>query len=62
MIERAIKRLEQRLVKILKGASKDKGVSFEETGIDQLFVDEAHAHGGRPHDHHTYGNRQPGLL
>jgi N12 class adenine-specific DNA methylase len=40
-IERAIERLEQRLALILSKATKDKGVSFEETGIDQLFVDEA---------------------
>lgn len=41
-IERAKARLEQRLEKVLSVADKDKGVTFEETGIDQLFVDEAH--------------------
>lgn len=41
-LERQKKRLEQRLERILNNASKDKGVSFEESGIDQLFVDEAH--------------------
>ncbi|MDX9893911.1 MAG: PLxRFG domain-containing protein [Desulfofustis sp.] len=41
-LERQMRRLEQRLEKILNNASKDKGVSFEESGIDQLFVDEAH--------------------
>jgi len=41
-IERHKKRLEQRLEKILASQAKDKGVTFEETGIDQIFVDEAH--------------------
>lgn len=41
-IEQAKARLEQRLEKVLSAADKDKGVTFEETGIDQLFVDEAH--------------------
>ncbi len=39
-IERAIKRLEERQARITTG--KDVGVTFEETGIDYLFVDEAH--------------------
>ncbi|MFI8413588.1 helicase-related protein [Paeniglutamicibacter gangotriensis] len=39
-IERAIKRLEERHARITTG--KDVGVTFEETGIDYLFVDEAH--------------------
>lgn len=42
-IERTKERLRQRLEKTLSAASKDKGVTFEETGIDQIFVDEAHA-------------------
>lgn len=42
-IERLKKRLDEKLKKILSAANKDKGVTFEETGIDQLFVDEAHA-------------------
>lgn len=41
-IERAKARLEQRLEKVLSTVGKDQGVTFEETGIDQLFVDEAH--------------------
>jgi N12 class adenine-specific DNA methylase/predicted RNA methylase len=40
-IERAKKRLEQRLKKMLSADSKDTGLTFEETGIDQIFVDEA---------------------
>nr|WP_281355422.1 helicase-related protein [Pseudarthrobacter psychrotolerans] len=39
-VERAIKRLEERHARITTG--KDVGVTFEETGIDYLFVDEAH--------------------
>lgn len=42
-LERLKKRLEARLKKIMDSAGKDKGVNFEETGIDQIFVDEAHA-------------------
>ena len=41
-VERLKKRLEGRLEKILAAKGKDTGISFEETGIDQLFVDEAH--------------------
>jgi N12 class adenine-specific DNA methylase len=39
-VEKAIKRIEERHGKITTG--KDTGVTFEETGIDYLFVDEAH--------------------
>jgi N12 class adenine-specific DNA methylase len=35
-------RLEQRLEALLDERAKDDGVAFEETGIDYLFVDEAH--------------------
>ena len=42
-IERVIKSLEQKLVKMMSQQGKDKGVTFEESGVDQLFVDEAHA-------------------
>ncbi|MGH8562699.1 MAG: PLxRFG domain-containing protein [Gammaproteobacteria bacterium] len=44
LIERQKKRLEQRLAKLISGERKDKGVHFEETGIDMLFVDEAQAY------------------
>lgn len=40
-IERQIKKMEQRLDKALSQAGKDLGVSFEDAGIDQIFVDEA---------------------
>lgn len=39
-VERAIKRIEERHARITTG--KDNGVTFEESGIDYLFVDEAH--------------------
>ncbi|GAB3253095.1 helicase-related protein [Arthrobacter pigmenti] len=39
-VEKAIKRLEERHERIVGG--KTPGVTFEETGIDYLFVDEAH--------------------
>lgn len=43
-IENTIEKMEARLEEIAKGENKDKGINFEETGIDQLFVDEAHKH------------------
>ena len=38
--------LEQRLKKLAESATtrKDRGLTFEETGIDYLFIDEAHQH------------------
>jgi N12 class adenine-specific DNA methylase/predicted kinase len=41
-IEKAKKRLETKLDKLLKKEKKDQGVIFEELGVDFLFVDEAH--------------------
>jgi len=41
-IERAIKRLENKLVKRSKQSTKDQVLTFEELGIDMLAVDEAH--------------------
>jgi N12 class adenine-specific DNA methylase len=41
-IETAIKNLKVKLERILTAAGKDDAVAFEDTGIDQLFVDEAH--------------------
>lgn len=40
-IERGLKRFEERLARLQAKGARDKGVSFEETGIDFLFVDEA---------------------
>lgn len=41
-LEKAKKRLQDKLTKLLNEDRKDDGVSFEESGIDHLFVDEAH--------------------
>jgi N12 class adenine-specific DNA methylase len=42
-LEGALARAEERLKKLTDGA-KDPGITFEETGIDYLFVDEAHGY------------------
>lgn len=41
-VEKAIERLSQRLSGSMKGGRKDQVFTFEEMGIDFLFVDEAH--------------------
>lgn len=43
-LEKAKKRLEKKIEDRAKRADKDKTVSFEELGVDALFVDEAHAY------------------
>ena len=45
-IERQKKDLEEKLKKQMESSllNKDKGLSFEESGIDFLFIDEAHTH------------------
>ena len=42
-LERASKRLEARLADLTAKERKDDGVTFEELGVDFLFVDEAHS-------------------
>jgi N12 class adenine-specific DNA methylase len=42
-LERRIAQMEENYKRLLAEHSKDDGVRFEETGIDYLFVDEAHA-------------------
>ena len=42
-LEKAAKRLEVKLDKLLNQDRKDDGITFEELGVDFLFVDEAHA-------------------
>ena len=42
-LEGALARAEERLKKLTDGI-KDPGITFEETGIDYLFVDEAHGY------------------
>jgi len=41
-IEQRIEQLENRLVSKQRGEKKDKVLTFEELGVDRLFVDEAH--------------------
>lgn len=41
-LEKAKKRAEARLEKLLATEKKDVGIEFEQTGIDFMFVDEAH--------------------
>lgn len=41
-LEQTKKRLRDRLEKLTNGTVKDKAVTFEELGVDKLFVDEAH--------------------
>ena len=41
-LEKSRKRLETKLRELLAEARKDEGLTFEELGIDRLFVDEAH--------------------
>ena len=42
-LEKAAKRLEGRLAALLNRERKDEGITFEELGVDFLFIDEAHA-------------------
>lgn len=46
-LERRIAQMEQTYQRLLAQHTKDDGVRFEETGIDYLFVDEAHAYKNR---------------
>ncbi len=41
-LERAKKRLEGKLKELAASEKKDDGLTFEELGVDRLFVDEAH--------------------
>jgi N12 class adenine-specific DNA methylase/SAM-dependent methyltransferase len=47
-LEAHIARMEQRHERLLAASEKDDGVRFEQTGIDYLFVDEAHHFKNRP--------------
>jgi hypothetical protein len=46
-LERRIAQMEETYKRLLAEHTKDDGVRFEETGIDYLFVDEAHAYKNR---------------
>jgi N12 class adenine-specific DNA methylase len=41
-LEKSKKRLETKLKELLAEGRKDEGLTFEELGVDRLFVDEAH--------------------
>ncbi len=41
-LEKAKKKLQDRLTNLMNEDRKDEGTSFEESGIDRLYVDEAH--------------------
>lgn len=41
-LEKLIKRLETKLANLIKEDRKDEGVIFEELGVDQIYLDEAH--------------------
>jgi N12 class adenine-specific DNA methylase/broad specificity phosphatase PhoE len=43
-MEKAVARLSTRIEELLAEESRDTGVTFEQLGVDQLFVDEAHAY------------------
>ena len=43
-LQQAIKAREARLAKLSSRHTKDRGLSFEELGIDALFIDEAHTY------------------
>ncbi len=49
-LERRIAQMEESYKRLLAESSKDDGVRFEETGIDFLYVDEAHAYKNRQVD------------
>ncbi len=46
-LERRIAQLEETYKRLLAADTKDDGVRFEETGVDYLFIDEAHAYKNR---------------
>src|SRR5262249_49889835 len=48
VLEKAKLRLEAKLKEALDASKKDDAVFFEQTGIDQLFVDEAHKYKSLP--------------
>jgi len=41
-LEKAKKRLDEKLQVLLAGGEKDTGVTFEELGVDYMFIDESH--------------------
>ncbi len=59
-LERRIAQLEEAYQRLLATETKDDGVTFEETGIDYLFVDEAHLFKNRRVDSAIEGMAHPG--
>lgn len=46
-LEKALAREQARLEKLLNAPARDNGVTFEQTGVDYLYVDEAHGYKGK---------------
>ncbi len=63
-LEKAAKRLEVKLALLINKESKDEGLTFEELGVDFLFIDEAHAFKnlGFPHTAHARQGARPGRI
>ncbi len=59
-LERRIAQMEESFQRLLARDAKDDGVRFEETGIDHLTIDEAHAYKNRRVDSAIDGVGQPG--
>ena len=59
-LERRIAQLEQTYQRLLAAHTKDDGIRFEETGVDYLFVDEAHLFKNRRVDSAIDGMSHPG--
>ncbi|MGH2718115.1 MAG: DEAD/DEAH box helicase family protein, partial [Actinomycetota bacterium] len=54
-LEAAAARAEERCKKLMAEEAKDDGVSFEQTGIDYLFIDEAHVFKNKEFTTHVQG-------
>jgi N12 class adenine-specific DNA methylase len=59
-MERRIAQLEETHKRLVNETGKDDGVRFEETGIDYLYVDEAHGYKNRRVDSSIDGVAKPG--
>ena len=59
-LERRIAQLEESYQRLLASHAKDDGIRFEETGVDFVFCDEAHAHKNRRVNSAIEGMAHPG--
>lgn len=59
-LERRIAQLEETYQRLLASHTKDDGIRFEETGVDFVYVDEAHAFKNRRVDSAIDGMAHPG--